>query len=314
MGEREMDYKQLLDPELRKSARRFPFNRGVISGGNLYQGAEWHMIKTPEEMEEKEIVIDGYRGLPVRTTVFSPKGEDRLIPALLYVHGGAFVYKAAGYQKKLAMIYAKKAPCKVFFPHYHLAPKYPYPAAYEDVLAVYRYIMAHAGALGIDSSRIGVAGDSAGGSIAALLCNRWEKENIQKPCLQMLMYPVTDARMETESMKKYTDTPQWDALANAKMWSFYCGESSKLRDSASPMQSRIPDAMPKTYIEPAEYDCLHDEGVLYGEKLSRAGVEVKMVESKGTYHGYDAVIKAQIVKDHIKKRISFLKEGFDNRR
>ncbi len=309
-----MDYKQLIDPELTKNARRFPFNKGVIAGGNLYQGAEWRLIKAPEDIEEKEIMIEGYKGLSVRTSVFLPKGLDKAAPALLYVHGGAFVYKAAGYQKKLAMIYAKKAGCKVFFPHYHLAPKYPYPAAYEDVISVYRYITTHTGALGIIPDRIGVAGDSAGASIAALVCNRWEKENVTMPCLQMLVYPVTDARMETDSMKKFTDTPQWDANANAKMWSFYCGEDLKLRESASPMHCKLPDVMPKTYIEPAEYDCLHDEGVLYGEKLNRAGVDVKTVETKGTFHGYDAAITTRIVKDYIKKRVSFLKENFNNGR
>ena len=309
-----MDYKQLIDPELKKSARRFPFNRGVVIGGNVYQGAEWRFTKAPAEIEEKEIALEGYKGLSFKTTVFSPKGEGSGLPALLYVHGGAFVYKAAGYQKKLAMIYAKKAGCKVFFPHYHLAPKYGYPAGYEDVLSVYRFITTHAEFLGIDPDRIGVAGDSAGASIAALLCNRWEKENVKMPCLQMLMYPVTDARMDTESMKKFTDTPQWDSVANAKMWSFYCGEDSKLRESASPMHCSLPDAMPKTFIEPAQYDCLHDEGVLYGEKLAAAGVDVKVVETKGTFHGYDAAIKTQIVKNNVKNRISFLREEFNNGR
>ena len=306
-----MDYKSLINPELKNSARRFPFNRGVIFGGNLYQAAEWHFIKPPEDIEEKNIVLKGHKGLSFKTTVFSPKEGKKPAPALLYVHGGAFCYKAAGYQKKLALIYAKKTGCKVFFPHYHLAPECMYPAAYEDVLSVYRYITTHTGELGIDPDRIGVAGDSAGASIAALACNRWEKENVKMPCLQMLMYPVTDAHMDTESMKLYTDTPQWDSVANAKMWSFYCGEDKKLRDSASPMHSRIPDTMPETYIEPAQFDCLHDEGILYAEKLISAGVNVQLVDTKGTYHGYDAAIKTQIVKNNIKERIRFLKKGFE---
>lgn len=306
-----MDYKNLIDPELRKSAHRYPFNKGVVIGGNIYQTAEWRFIKTPSEVEEKEIVLQGHNGLSFKTSVFTPKEAGNNIPALLYVHGGAFSYKAAGYQKKLAVIYAKMTGCKVFFPHYHLAPKYPYPAAYEDVVLLYRYLMTHAEELDIDSKRIGVAGDSAGASIAALLCNRWEEEKITMPCLQMLAYPVTDAHMDTESMKKYTDTPQWDSVANAKMWSFYCGEDSKLRELASPMHSLLPAVMPETYIEPAEFDCLHDEGVLYAEKLISAGVDVQLVETKGTYHGYDAAIKAQIVKNNIKERIRFLKKGFE---
>ncbi len=308
-----MDYKELIDPELRKSANSFPFNSGIVMVGNLYQDFEWGRTKGPEGMEEKEIVIEGTQNLQVKTTVFSMAGEQADLPALVYVHGGAFAYKAAAYQKKLAMIYAKKAGCKVFFPHYRLAPKYQYPAAYEDVMSVYRYVAEHAQELGVDPSRIGIAGDSAGASIAALVCNRWEEENVPMPCLQMLVYPVTDARMETESMKLYTDTPNWDSRANERMWDYYCGKDSEKRDKASPMWCDLPSALPGTYIETAEFDCLHDEGLAYAGKLKQAGVDVVINETEGTFHGYDAAIDTQIVKQQISKRLSFLRSGYRER-
>ena len=308
-----MDYKELIDPELRKSANSFPFNSGIVMVGNLYQDFEWGRTKGPEGMEEKEIVIEGTQNLQVKTTVFSMAGEQADMPALVYVHGGAFAYKAAAYQKKLAMIYAKKAGCKVFFPHYRLAPKYQYPAAYEDVMSVYRYVAEHAQELGVDPSRIGIAGDSAGASIAALVCNRWEEENVPMPCLQMLVYPVTDARMETESMKLYTDTPNWDSKANERMWDYYCGKDSEKRDKASPMWCDLPSALPGTYIETAEFDCLHDEGLAYAGKLKQTGVDVVINETEGTFHGYDAAIDTQIVKQQISKRLSFLRSGYRER-
>ena len=308
-----MDYKELIDPELRKSANSFPFNSGIVMVGNLYQDFEWGRTKGPEGMEEKEIVIEGTQNLQVKTTVFSMAGEQADMPALVYVHGGAFAYKAAAYQKKLAMIYAKKAGCKVFFPHYRLAPKNQYPAAYEDVMSVYRYVAEHAQELGVDPSRIGIAGDSAGASIAALVCNRWEEENVPMPCLQMLVYPVTDARMETESMKLYTDTPNWDSKANERMWDYYCGKDSEKRDKASPMWCDLPSALPGTYIETAEFDCLHDEGLAYAGKLKQTGVDVVINETEGTFHGYDAAIDTQIVKQQISKRLSFLRSGYRER-
>ena len=308
-----MDYKELIDPELRKSANSFPFNSGIVMVGNLYQDFEWGRTKGPEGMEEKEIVIEGTQNLQVKTTVFSMADEQADMPALVYVHGGAFAYKAAAYQKKLAMIYAKKAGCKVFFPHYRLAPKYQYPAAYEDVMSVYRYVAEHAQELGVDPSRIGIAGDSAGASIAALVCNRWEEENVPMPCLQMLVYPVTDARMETESMKLYKDTPNWDSKANERMWDYYCGKDSEKRDKASPMWCDLPSALPGTYIETAEFDCLHDEGLAYAGKLKQTGVDVVINETEGTFHGYDAAIDTQIVKQQISKRLSFLRSGYRER-
>ena len=308
-----MNYKELIDPELRSSANSFPFNRGIVAMGNLYQDLEWRLTKVPEGMEEKVIDTEGTQDLSVKATVFSPEGAEKNMPALVYVHGGAFAYKPAVYQKKLAMIYAKEAGCIVFFPHYHLAPKYPYPAAYEDVMSVYRYVTVHAHELGVDPARIGMAGDSAGASVAALVCNRWEEEKVEMPCLQMLVYPVTDARMETESMKRFTDTPQWNSVSNERMWDYYCGKDPELRDKASPMHCDLPQALPPTYIETAEYDCLHDEGLAYAEKLERAGVSVEINETKGTFHGYDNAIETQIVQRQIARRTAFLRNGLKER-
>ena len=130
------------------------------------------------------------------------------------------------------------------------------------------------------------------------------------PYLQMLVYPVTDADMTTESMDQFCDTPQWDRSANGRMWKYYCGDDPEKRAGASPMHCELPRHMPKTYIETTEFDCLHDEGLLYGQKLIEAGAEVVINETKGTYHGYDAEINAQIVARNIDRRISFLRDGF----
>ena len=80
------------------------------------------------------------------------------------------------------------------------------------------------------------------------------------------------------------------------------------------MQCALPTEIPKTYIETAQFDCLHDEGLLYAEKLKQAGVDVEINETSGTYHGYDAAIDAQIVRRNINRRISFLRDGFIDRR
>ena len=305
-----MNYKQLIDPELRKSAKSFPFNKAIVAMGNVYQHVQWRFIKAPEGVREEETETEGYQGHLFRTTVFSPAGAGERLPALLYVHGGAFVYGAAAYQKKLAFIYAEKAGCRVFFPHYHLAPKYRYPAACEDVLSLCRYMQEHADDLGIDPDRIGIGGDSAGASIAALVCSLWEKEKIGMPCLQMLVYPVTDAKMDTESMKRFTDTPKWNSRSNERMWQYYCGEDWDLRRQASPMHAVLPKKIPPTYIELAQFDCLHDEGLLFARKLKEAGAAVEINDTQGTFHGYDDVPDAQIVRKSVERRISFLRKRF----
>lgn len=148
---------------------------------------------------------------------------------------------------------------------------------------------------GIDNEKIGVAGDSAGASIAALICNNYEHEDLKRPCIQMLVYPLTDANMQTDSMKKFSDTPLWNSKNNKRMWLYYC-KNLKVEDTfgASPMHSSLPQIIPDTYIETAEYDCLHDEGIIYGKRLREAGANVEVNETIGTIHGYDSALNTKI--------------------
>lgn len=164
------------------------------------------------------------------------------------------------------------------------------------------------------AERIGVAGDSAGACLAALLCSRYEREGLKRPCLQMLVYPLTDSAMRTDSMKRFPDTPLWNAENNRRMWAYYVGQigGADARD-ASPMHCALPRAIPDTYIETAEYDCLHDEGVLYGMRLREAGARVELNETRGTIHGYDVALHTGIAARNIEKRVSFLKKGFAGR-
>lgn len=306
-----MNYKKLINPELKKIACNVPYNKVLIKCANIFQVISFHCTRIPKEVVNRNIRIEGHRGLKFKVEIFEPADVKEKLPCLIYVHGGAFSYKASAYHKKLACIYAIKANCRVYFPDYHLTPKYPYPAAYDDVLALYKFIMENSDKLRIDKEKVGVAGDSAGAAIAALICNHYEHEKWKRPWIQMLVYPLTDVGMQTDSMKKFSDTPLWNAKNNRRMWLYYCGQ---LKDEkiygASPMHSVLPPILPDTYIETAEYDCLHDEGVLYGKRLREAGGHVEINETKGTIHGYDSVINTRIAISNIKKRILFLRKGF----
>lgn len=305
-----MKYKNLIDPELRSTAKKIPYNKFIIKCANIFQAVSFRFTKIPAGVNNRKIAVEGYRGLKFKTEIFEPSDEKGKLPCLIYVHGGAFSYRASAYHKKLACIYAVKAKCRVYFPDYHLTPEYPYPAAYADVVALYRYIMRNAEESGIDVDKIGLAGDSAGASIAALICNHYEQEALKQPCVQMLVYPLTDAEMRTESMKKFSDTPLWNSKNNRRMWRYYCGNlSAEEMYGASPMHGSLPRNIPDTYIETAEYDCLHDEGILYGKRLRESGANVEINETKGTIHGYDVALTTGIAVRNIKKRISFLRKG-----
>lgn len=306
-----MKYKGQINPELRRIAKNIPYNKAIIRCANIFQTISFRLTTVPKEIIHRSMIVEGYKKLKFKVDIFEPSDITEKLPCLIYVHGGAFSYKASSYHKKLAYIYAMKARCRVYFPDYHLTPKYPYPAAYEDVLALYKCILKNSDEFGIDSEKIGIAGDSAGASIAALICNNYEKECLRQPCLQMLVYPLTDVTMQTDSMKKFSDTPLWNAKNNRRMWFYYCGKlnADALYDT-SPLHSILPRIIPDTYIEIAEYDCLHDEGMIYGKKLRNAGANVEINETQGTIHGYDCAINTKIAICNIEKRISFLKRGF----
>ena len=306
-----MKYKNQMNPELKQIARNVPYNKAMIKCANIFQVISFHFTTIPKEVMHRNMIIEGYKGLKFKVEIFEPSNGKEKLPCLIYVHGGAFSYKASAYHKKLACMYAVKAKCRVYFPDYHLTPEYPYPAAYADVLALYRYVMENSEELGIDSEKIGVAGDSAGASIAALICNHYEHEGLKRPCMQMLVYPLTDISMQTDSMKRFSDTPLWNSKNNKRMWAYYC-KNLNAEDTygASPMHSSLPQIIPDTYIETAEYDCLHDEGILYGKKLREAGANVELNETRGTIHGYDSAFNTKIAIRNIEKRILFLKKGF----
>ncbi len=308
-----MRYKNQIDPELRRIARNIPYNKLIIKCANIFQIISFRLTRIPKGIACRSIIMEGYKGLKFRTEIFEPSEVKEKLPCLIYVHGGAFSYRASAYHKRLACMYAMKAKCRVYVPDYHLTPKYPYPAAYDDVLALCHFIMDSSEEHGINLEKVGVAGDSAGAAIAALICNHYEHESFIRPCIQMLVYPLTDVTMQTDSMKKFSDTPLWNSKNNKRMWSYYC-KNLKAEDiyNASPMHSSLPQIIPDTYIETAEYDCLHDEGVIYGKRLREAGANVEINETRGTIHGYDSALHTQIAIRNIQKRILFLKNGFNS--
>ena len=306
-----MDYKNLVDPELKKFAIKMPYNKAFIFGDKLSHGLMSRFAKITPKVTKRTVTIQGYNGLEFRTDIFEPRDVQEMLPALIFIHGGAFSYRAASYHVHLAAAYAVKAGCRVFFPDYHLLPDYPWPAAWHDILALYRCISADPEQFRIDSEKIGITGDSAGAFLAETLCNSYAKEGLKKPCLQMLVYPCTDYDPERESMQKNAEAPICNLKNHKRMMQYYFRDMQPSEIKAlMPMQQQLPEEIPDAYIETAEFDILHDEGILYAKKLEAAGASVEINETAGTFHGYDIAIKSKIARMNIEKRFAFLKKAF----
>ena len=251
-------------------------------------------------------------GVDVPLLLFEPDGLNAGSPCLFYIHGGGFVMKAAFLHYKEMCEYALKARCRVLFPDYRLAPENPFPAPLLDCLAAFRFAVENAQRLGIDPCRIAFAGDSAGGALAAAAALALRDENsMPAPCFQLLIYPVTDRRMRTDTMREYGDTPMWNSVLAHRMWDWYLGgREPEPPEYASPLEAASFAGLPDAYIETAQFDCLRGEGEEYAFALKKAGAGVELNETEGTMHGFDAAQRSPIVHACMLRRINALERAF----
>lgn len=288
-----------------------PIRNAKMAGwmGSMMRPPMW--IWRDREVRVRKVKIKGYQNGKIEVFVFEPYDIADNAPCLVYYHGGGFFFEGAEYHYRLAKEYALKTPCKVVFVQYRLAPKNPYPVPVEDSYAALRWTFRNAEKLKINRTKIAVGGDSAGGTLAAAVCQMARDRGTDMPCSQLLVYPATDRRMQTESNQKYTDTPMWNSKLSKKMWPGYLTDSS-IPDIAyaSPMEAKTFEQLPDAYAETAEFDCLHDEGIAYADALRKAGVSVTLNEMKGTMHGFDIVLKAQTTKAAVAARIRYMQKHF----
>ena len=257
------------------------------------------------ELDVQVQKIPGYQDGEIEVYILTPKKLKAPMPCLIDYHGGGFVLEGAEYHYRLAMTYAKETPCKVVF----VAPAHPFPTPVEDGYAAMEWVYDHAGELGIDKNRIAFVGDSAGAqlSVAVNLLARDRKHPI-KPVCQILVYPFLDERNTSNSAEKFTDTPMWNSSLTKRVLPII-NPNHAVSDKriTSPVEVEDLTNMPDAYIETAEFDALHDDGILFAKRLAQVGGDVELNETKGTMHGFDIVLDCDISKAAILRRLDFLK-------
>lgn len=255
--------------------------------------------------------IKSYDGKSIGLTVYEPKKlKGDKVPAILYLHGGGFMIREAAHHHKVSRDYAVGAKAKLFFVHYRLAPKYVFPTPVEDCYSALLWLHRNANRLGIDKNRIAVAGDSAGGCLAAALTHMSRDRNGPHICFQMLVYPALDHRQKTNSIKSFHDAPGWNSLLNKQMWKIYLKDGHfGMLSYASPAISKCFDNIPPAYIEPQEFDCLRDEALEYAKVLEENNINVEVNYLKGTFHAFDLLQWKQIVKKAMARRIAALRNA-----
>ena len=288
-----------------------PLNPVILPIINFFLTGVFNRTPVGDDLTEVHYSIAGYKGGSIHLSVISPQKCDGPLPALVYFHGGAFAMQAAPYLKRLAARYALETPCKVVLVDYRLLPKARFPMGLEDCAAAYRWVTENAEALGIDTKRIAVGGDSAGGALSIGACLLAHARGLAEPCFQMLIYPVTDEGQNTPSMKQFADTPLWNNKLNAKMWKMYLkGVPHAQRKNASPAAASSFAGVPSTYVEVSEFDCLRDEGIALSGALQENGIATQLYQTKATVHGFEIAEQNEIVLESVDRRIKALKEAF----
>ena len=296
----------------------FPWNLFAPPISEQFLALSVPHMKPPKSLwRDKELDVTtheiiSYDGDKISCFLLSPKNLPAKAPCLIYLHGGGFVLEAAGYHYSNAVRYAKEAGCRVVFPLYRLAPRHPFPAFFEDCYTAFDWAYSHAEELGIDVGHIGIGGDSAGSTLAVGVCLMARERNHPATFrFQMLPYPFLDARNDSPSARRFTDTPMWNSSLSHRI-----GPMTRVDRSHphyiwySPVEAGNFEGLPPAYIETAEFDCLHDDGILYARLLREAGIQVTLNETRGTMHGFDIATKASATLAAIAQRIAFMKEHF----
>jgi len=227
-------------------------------------------------------------GGALRIRIYTPAATGAgQLPGLIFFHGGGWVFGSLDTHDGLCRVLANEAGCRVISVAYRLGPEHKFPAAVEDSYAATRWVAENAQELGIDPNRIAVAGDSAGGSLAAVVCQLAKQEAGPDLALQVLICPAMDMSAETQSRRAFAEGYFLDKTTLQWSLDHYCRPGVDLKDPRiSPLRAADLSGLPPAHIHTAEFDPFRDEGKAYADRLERAGVKVRYACHDGMIHHF----------------------------
>jgi acetyl esterase/lipase len=275
-----------LDPVLRAVATTRTDLSDLSKVGLLREGLDERRRAGVGDIDAAGVSINDEVVSGVRVRIY--RGAPPPSPVAVYCHAGAFVLGNLDTDHRQCVELARRGQCAVVSVDYRLAPENPYPAAVDDAAAVLNWVSANADELGIDASRIAVAGSSAGGALAASLAQRSADGSLPVVIFQMLHQPVLDDRV-TGSKTEFEATPAFDGPAAELMWRHYLGSTAPSADSVPARRDQLHD-LPTAFITCSDIDPLRDEALDYALRLLRAGIATELHVFAGTCHGFDSLL------------------------
>jgi acetyl esterase len=250
----------------------------------------------PEVLSEDRVIAGAGGPIPIR--IYRPPAmSDAPLPIVLFIHGGGWSVGDLDTYDGMARRHAAGAEAIVVSIDYRLAPEHPYPAAVDDAWAATQWVAEHAAELGADPDRLAVAGDSAGGNLAAVVCQLARDAGGPRILFQLLWYPSTTFDTSLPSFTENANAPILDIDGCKGCTRWYIGDLdlSDMPATLAPAAAEDLTGLPPAYIAVAGHDPLRDDGMRYAELLSAAGVPVELHNAQTLVHGYagyDGVVPA----------------------
>jgi acetyl esterase len=264
-----------------------PMYEGSPEAGRALYLQLTHGARTPEQLVPvagtEDRTVPGAQG-ELRARVYRPEGQGPF-PTVVFFHGGGWVIGDLDTHDNMARNVCRGSRAVVLAVDYRLAPEHPFPAAAEDAVAAARWVAQHLDELGGDD-RLAVAGDSAGGNLAAVVAQQLTADGTALAG-QFLIYPAVDA--EGEYPSRMENAKGYFLEKNTMDWFYghYAGAWADAEDARlSPLHGADLSVLPPAVIVTAEYDPLRDEGEAYGEALRGAGVRADVQRYDGMIHGF----------------------------
>ena len=223
--------------------------------------------------------------------LYAPAGsEDARLPGFVFFHGGGMVAGSIETHDRVAAALAEATGCRLISIDYRLAPEHKFPAAVEDAIAATEYVARNADAFGIDAERLVVGGDSAGGTLAAVVCQHALRHAGPVISAQCLICPVLDFEETSPSREAFAEDHLIGRATLEADLADYLPDGSDTADTRiSPLRAMQLKGLPPAIIHTAEFDPMRDEGNAYARRLLAAGVAVEHVCHDGMIHNFHAM-------------------------
>ncbi|WP_445362771.1 alpha/beta hydrolase [Microbulbifer sp. ANSA003] len=274
-------------------------------------GAQEGAQLPPAEVSKKTIRVNGEK---LELTIVKPKNTRGQIPAFMYFHGGGWVLGDYPTHERLIRDLVQRSGAAAVYVDYTPSPEAKYPTAINQAYAATQWVAENGEKIGVDGSRLAVAGNSVGGNMAAVVALMAKEKGTPDLQFQLLLWPVTDANFNNASYKQFAQDHFLTRGMMKWFWDNYTTDPKQRNEIyASPLRASKSQlvGLPPALVQTAEMDVLRDEGEAYARKLNEAGVTVTAVRYNGMIHDYgllNALSDVPAVQDALDQAGSELRE------